>query len=141
MHDAPGLEVLTEGECRRILATEPVGRLGFSSRALPVIFPVNYRLQGGRVFIASESGSKVDAARRGVVACLEVDGFDTLEHGGWSVLATGHLSLVDEAPSAAEHLTPWATSNPEHLIALDVELLTGRRIRHPEGAHHLTRFD
>jgi nitroimidazol reductase NimA-like FMN-containing flavoprotein (pyridoxamine 5'-phosphate oxidase superfamily) len=128
----PQLGPLDEAACRRLLAAAPVGRIGFSSGALPVIFPVNFCLDGERILIASEDGSKVEAARRGDVACLEVDRFDPIEHEGWSVLVTGRMSVVrpEDSPERLR-LRPWASSAPDHLIALAVELLDGRRIRHP----------
>jgi uncharacterized protein len=129
------LDLLDEQECLRILAGEAIGRLGLSAGALPVVLPVNYVLDGRRVVFASEPGMKLDAARSGTVACLEVDGHDTLRHEGWSVLATGRLcELTGDDASAAASLpvSPWAIDGPgRHYVELGIELLSGRRIRRP----------
>lgn len=133
--DRHGLEVLDEAECRRLITEEHVGRLGFSADALPVIFPVNYLSDGERIFFRSETGQKLKAAASGAVACLEIDHFDRFGHTGWSVLATGRLELRrDDALGGREMpVVPWALGGETQLIALSIELLSGRRIHHRTG--------
>src|SRR5690606_264978 len=109
--DRHGLHELDEATCRRLLVNERVGRLGLSVGSLPVIYPVNYLVDGDRVVFCSEAGEKVTAAARGDVACLEVDQFDRFEHAGWSVLATGVLSLATPETRARYErmpIVPWA---------------------------------
>lgn len=129
---APRLEILDEDECLALLAHEPVGRLGLTSTALPVVLPVNFTLFGRSIVFASEPGLKLDAARQRTVACLEVDGFDGWAHTGWSVLATGRLQEITEPARVAEAkklaLSPWAISHPQFYAELNIELLSGRRI-------------
>jgi nitroimidazol reductase NimA-like FMN-containing flavoprotein (pyridoxamine 5'-phosphate oxidase superfamily) len=129
------LELLSEAECLRLLDREPVGRLALTSAALPVVHPINYVVSDGTIVFASGAGLKLDAARTGTVACLEIDGFDRWRHSGWSVLATGRLSEITE-PSRldeARHLplSPWALTTPEAYVQLSIELLSGRRVRRP----------
>jgi len=130
------MQELAEADCRSLLAAAPVGRLGFSSGALPVILPVNFTITGDTVFVASEGGAKVEAARHHNVACLEVDHYDPLEHDGWSVLATGRLRIAGDGEDLRllGHLRPWASTAPEFLLALDIDLWSGRRVRHPDAA-------
>jgi len=127
------IEILDDITCLHYLSGQPVGRLGFSSGALPVVFPVNYVLEGRTIVFGSEEGEKARAARAGAVACLEIDRFDTMNHDGWSVLATGRLNVVPE--SRADEISrlpvaPWAIDQPLWWIELSVELLSGRRISH-----------
>ncbi len=126
------LEVLDRAECLRLLEHEPVGRIGLTSAALPVVLPVNFALDGKRVVFATEPGTKLDAARAGDVACLEVDGYDAVNHTGWSVLVTGKLREIDEptavAAVAALPFRPWAIRDPHHFVELSIELVSGRRI-------------
>jgi nitroimidazol reductase NimA-like FMN-containing flavoprotein (pyridoxamine 5'-phosphate oxidase superfamily) len=125
-------EVLPEDECLRLLAAEPVGRIGLSAGALPVVLPVNITVDDDRIVFVSEPGLKLDAARAGDVACIEVDGFDRWTHCGWSVLATGRLREITEpeAHDRAVHLplVPWAMPSAEHFVELKIELLSGRRV-------------
>lgn len=106
-----------------------------------MIIPVNFVVDGDDVLIASEAGAKVEAARHGDVACIEVDHHDTLEHAGWSVLATGRLRIAGDGDDVAQQtrLRPWALSAPEFLLGLRIELLSGRRLWHPPGGHHVAR--
>jgi len=135
--------MLNEPTCRRLLEIEKVGRLGLSVDSLPVILPVNYTVHNSSIVFRSEEGVKVRAARQSTVACFEVDGFDRFEHSGWSVLATGRLSLVpDDKAELYEHLpvVPWGLSGESHFVELSVELLAGRCIiRNPPGTDPIPR--
>ena len=131
--DRHGLEVLDKSACLRLLGSAHVGRVAFSSGALPVVLPVNFVLVGDTIVFRSEDGVKTRAARDAVVACLEIDGFDGLIHNGWSVLATGRLREVDdpEERQRAERLplASWMSNGMDHYIELGIELLSGRRLR------------
>ena len=126
------LRVLDDDGCLCLLGTHPVGRIGFSASALPVIMPINFTLDGRTIFFRTEPGLKLDAARAGVVACLEVDGYDTITHAGWSVLATGRLHLVADPDRvdliATLPLAPWASPHAPYLVEMPVELLSGRAV-------------
>ena len=124
--------MLDESTCLRLLGEESIGRLGFSAQALPVIFPVNFQLDGRSIIFGSEDGDKLRAAQARSVACFEVDWFDPMSHDGWSVLATGRLNtIVDEAADGLRSapLAHWAIDGDLQLIELAIELLSGRHIR------------
>ena len=44
-------------ECLRLLASTTVGRVALTSKALPVILPVNYAVDGDTVVIRTRPGS------------------------------------------------------------------------------------
>jgi uncharacterized protein len=130
--ERPGLTALDVDECLRLLRSHYVGRIGLTVAALPVIVPVNYAVDADRVVMCSEPGAKLDAARSGQVACLEIDDFDPFDHAGWSVLVTGRLSEVTD-PEEVERLghlplTPWAPMADRHFVTLTSELVTGRTL-------------
>ena len=129
------LEILDNAECLRLLEKAGVGRIGLSADALPVILPINFALDGQRAVFATERGTKLTAARHRAVACLEVDGYDALSHGGWSVLATGRLRELTGAEAdlaASLPVSPWALDGPtRHYVELGIELVSGRRINRP----------
>jgi nitroimidazol reductase NimA-like FMN-containing flavoprotein (pyridoxamine 5'-phosphate oxidase superfamily) len=131
----PRLEILEERECLQLLSREPVGRLALTASALPVVLPINFVLMDNTIVFATDEGLKLQAARQGTVACLEVDGFDRWSHGGWSVLATGRMSEITDPVRLAEArqlpLSPWALARPQHYVELSIELLSGRRINRP----------
>jgi nitroimidazol reductase NimA-like FMN-containing flavoprotein (pyridoxamine 5'-phosphate oxidase superfamily) len=133
--ETPALEILDEDECIELLAREPIGRLALSANALPVVLPVNFVLVDRTIVLASDAGIKVRAAQEHTVACLEVDGYDRLNHSGWSVLATGVLREITDRVRLEEAralpLSPWAIAKPHHYLELPVELLSGRRLNRP----------
>jgi len=123
--------VLSDAECLALLRDGAVGRIGLSVDALPVVLPVNYVVDGDRILLRSGFGTKLAAALRNAVVCFEVDDIDERHHIGWSVLATGtarELVGGEAARAATLSLRPWAPDVGDHLISIDVELLSGRRI-------------
>lgn len=131
----PMLEILDEEECLLLLGREPVGRIGLAASALPVVLPINFALVNRTIVFASEPGLKLDAARQHTVACIEVDGYDTWRHSGWSVLATGRLQEITDGDRIAKAkrlaVSPWAIPHPQYYVELEIELLSGRRISRP----------
>jgi nitroimidazol reductase NimA-like FMN-containing flavoprotein (pyridoxamine 5'-phosphate oxidase superfamily) len=125
-------EVLGDEECLQLLRGEPVGRMGLVAGALPVVLPVNFVVDGDRILFMTDPGLKLDAARSGDVACMEVDGYDRWSHTGWSVLATGRLRELtdsDEIEAARRvRVRAWAHPYAQHWVELRIELLSGRRI-------------
>jgi uncharacterized protein len=126
-------EALPVEECRRLLADRQLGRIGLSVGALPVVLPVNYVVDGERVVVRTGAGSKLAAAMRGAVVCVEIDEVDADARTGWSVLVTGVASEVTgaEAERLSDLLDPWSPSAGEHVIAITIELVSGRRIAVP----------
>jgi uncharacterized protein len=75
--------------CLGLLATQSLGRLIFTQRALPDVLPVRYRLEGEGVLIPLAVGSAAAAACLGSVVAFEVDHFDPRLLTGWSVTLVG----------------------------------------------------
>lgn len=129
--DRNELEVVDHDGCMALLAQHSVGRVGLSMGALPVVLPVNYVLDGDRIVIRTGWGTKLSAAIRNAVVCFEVDDIDRQHHSGWSVLVTGmarELTGAAAAEACELPLNTWAPSPGDHLVAIDIELLSGRRL-------------
>jgi uncharacterized protein len=124
-----GLEILDEDECRRLLATQFVGRVGVSVGALPAIFPVAYTIVDGDVVFRTGRGTKLAAALRGAVVAFEVDHVDLMWRQGWSVHAVGRAEEIHGQAADAAPVAAWAPGDRHHTIRIRPELLTGRRIR------------
>lgn len=126
------LQVIDEHECRHLLARASLGRLGFSARSLPVVLPVNYVVEDGRLLFATEAPSIVAAAINADVACLEIDDHDPIDHTGWSVLVTGQLNEVppEEADDLSSRLPLplWRPMPMPHLLELSIDMISGRRL-------------
>ena len=65
--DRNGLEVLGRDDCLRLLALATLGRIGFTSGALPTVLPVSFHLDGERILVRTGRGSKLDAALQNVL--------------------------------------------------------------------------
>ena len=130
--DRNGLEVLSYEECVSLLARAPVGRLGVSSDALPVVLPVNYVVDGDRIVVRTNPGTKLDAALRNAVVAFEVDHYDPVAHTGWSVLVTGRATVIDDQTDIAAvkrlPLRAWGAVPADRFVAISMDLVNGRRI-------------
>lgn len=134
--DWSGLEVLTVDECRQLLSSTAVGRVGFVDAGSPVILPVNFALDAASVVFRSAPGSKLAAAMLQRPVAFEVDSWDPVNHTGWSVLATGVADLVLEPDEVTRlerlPVRPWSRPDlRDQWVRVLVEELTGRRIRRP----------
>ncbi len=127
-----GLELLDEAQCKELLATKRVGRVGITIGGLPVILPVNFVYVDGDVVFRPGEGSKLHAASDRTVIAFEVDAYDTDERTGWSVLAIGRSSIIDDESERAaidqHEVVPFATGRRDAYVRLHPEMLTGRRI-------------
>ncbi|HET6809430.1 MAG TPA: pyridoxamine 5'-phosphate oxidase family protein [Acidimicrobiales bacterium] len=127
-------EALDEAECRQLLGSRHFGRLGVVNDEGPLILPVNYVFDQGRVAIRTDPGTKLDAASLSSVA-FEVDEVDEGSHTGWSVLVRGIGHEVTEALDVVSEavrrlpVEPWAPGQKAHWIRVDPRTITGRRLR------------
>jgi nitroimidazol reductase NimA-like FMN-containing flavoprotein (pyridoxamine 5'-phosphate oxidase superfamily) len=131
--DANGLEIIDRSECLRLLKTVPIGRIGLSVDALPVVLPVNFVLRNEEIIIRTAPGTKLSAAVANAVVAFEADQFDSISHTGWSVLVQG-TSRVLRDPAEIEAarqlpLRPWANEATDWFIALTTDVVNGRRVR------------
>src|ERR1700677_2914932 len=76
MSDAAGIyETLSVDECLELLKAHQFGRVAVVIDGQPIIFPVNYAIDGDAVVFRTDPGSKLSGAAMGRVA-FEVDGVD-----------------------------------------------------------------
>jgi nitroimidazol reductase NimA-like FMN-containing flavoprotein (pyridoxamine 5'-phosphate oxidase superfamily) len=126
------LAELSEAEVVELLATEEVGRLVYTRRALPEVTPVNYALRDGAIWVWTASTSSMAQAVRGAVVAFEVDRLDHSTHTGWSATVLGVAELVtDEKLVERARLRgpePWVPARKEHLIRVPLKMVSGRRI-------------
>jgi uncharacterized protein len=128
------LEEIGEDECLGLLAGSTVGRLAVVDDGAPVVFTVNYVLDGRTVGIRTDAGTKLDAATLGRVA-FQVDAIDPASHQGWSVLVQGvGRDVTDGLDAWSERIRkvgiePWASGDKQHWIAIAPTAITGRRLR------------
>ncbi|MDQ1506823.1 MAG: hypothetical protein QOD57_4550 [Actinomycetota bacterium] len=137
--DRNGLEILDRGECLRLLGSVSLGRVGFTSGALPSVLPVTFHLDGEHISVFIRRGSKLFAALQNAVVAFEADDFDPICCSGWSVAVTGVASEANEANGAShgsagleagsrEPAAHWAPVGEEARLAISTEFVSGRRI-------------
>ena len=128
------MEFLSVDECYRLLASHEVGRLGVNAEHYPLIFPVNYGVDGTTLVVRTRPGTILRAAQHANVT-FEVDEIDRRTRSGWSVLVRavaeevgpGHRAdLV--ARTEATGVTPWAPGEHGRWLRLIPTSVTGRRI-------------
>ena len=73
--------VLPADECRTLLATRQLGRIGLAGGEYPLILPVNYVLDGDAVVIRTDS-PKITAAADHTRVAFEVDDVDDFLQAG-----------------------------------------------------------
>jgi nitroimidazol reductase NimA-like FMN-containing flavoprotein (pyridoxamine 5'-phosphate oxidase superfamily) len=101
----------------------------------PLVFPVNFALDGKVILYRTGMGTKVESVHRSNVV-FEVDQIDTEGRSGWSVMVKGVAQEVEverhpEMVARAEFggAKPWATGKRDHLIRILADQISGRRIR------------
>lgn len=122
-----GLEILEEDECLRLLGTVALGRVAVTVGALPAIFVVNYTIVDGAVLFRTGEGTKLRAALERAVVAFEADSSDPMYHEGWSVQLIGVAEELAETVDSVP-VTPWARGARSHLIRIQPQLVSGRRI-------------
>lgn len=127
-----GFEALNEEECFKLLHEGHFGRIAVTMGAIPAVFPVNYYAIDGAIYFFTAEGTKLAAATRETVVAFEIDHCDAVYHEGWSVLAVGVATEVQE-PVMHElvrrlPLQAWAPGSRERLVRIWPELLSGRRV-------------
>lgn len=92
--DHAGLETIPLGDCLRLLASVPLGRVGFLSDGEVAVLPVNHAVSGQDVVFRTTAGSKLSAAESENAVTFEADHYDVRRGSGWSVLVTGRAEMV-----------------------------------------------
>ena len=130
--DHAGLETLPFAMCLRLLASVPVGRVGFVADGEVQVLPVNHVIDGQDVVFRTAHGSKLSAAEGQRPITFEVDDYDERTHSGWSVVVTGRSEPVDEDAEVDRldraGLQPWvSTVERPFWIRIRPTSVTGRR--------------
>lgn len=133
-----GLERLSREECVSLLRSQDVGRLVVVDGGRPLIFPVNYAMDGEAPVFRTASGTKLWAASRSPVA-FEIDAVDGDARTGWSVVVHGvaqEITAFDARDLQARvyglPVHPWAKGDKPSIVRVVPRLITGRRIRHAD---------
>ena len=124
---------LSYAKCRELLGGGVLGRVALCTPDHPVVLPVNYSVVNESIVFRTSPYSVIaghDWSRR---IAFEVDHFDYEDHKGWSVLAVGRGSRVEEPDEIAAirrsaDPRPWAAGQRNLYMKVVWRDLSGRRI-------------
>lgn len=132
LRDQGSLVELEPVACLDLIAEHDLGRLAINQEGGPLVFPVNYAVEGGTVIFRTTMGTKLAAADQRATVSFQVDRIDRDEGVGWSVLIRGRLQEVvrgDELDRLAElDLEPFAGGRRSHWVRVMARSVTGRLI-------------
>ncbi len=127
-------EELSVGECLRLLGDHNIGRVAVVLDGHPIVFPVNYAVEGDSVVFRTAPGTKLSGAALGHVA-FEIDEVDAATQTGWSVIVQGIgndiSATLDERSERlrALEVQPWVPGEHAHWVGILAQSITGRRLR------------
>jgi hypothetical protein len=134
------VEELDTVQCWRLLETVALGRLAVEGHdGRPDVFPVNYLVHNGNLFIRSAPGAKLRSISKHPAVAFEIDGETTRYH--WSVVVRASAHRMDtDADIEASGILSLISSSPtqkDNFIRLTPDTVTGRRFpkRQRPGAH------
>jgi uncharacterized protein len=135
--DRAGLEILPFDVCLRLLASVPVGRIGFCADGEMVILPVNHIIDGQDPVFCTARGAKLSAAEGKDLVTFEADEYDEESRSGWSVVVTGRAELIYDDAEVERlsqlGLRPWVTAVERPFwIRIRPTAVSGRQIP-PDG--------
>jgi len=110
-------DVLSERECWELLATVSVGRLALSVRALPVILPVQYYLNGRRLAVC--------LGHHDTIIAFAADSIDRVTRSGWSVQVQGRSVIADGLRIDTDCGWPAA---PAQVVEIEPGRISGHRM-------------
>ena len=123
---------LSREEALKLLASVPLGRVGFTHRALPMIRPVNHLMDGDHIVIRTHAGSALlSNTPTAEVVVYEADRLDLETRTGWSVMVTGRANRVTSPLEVARYqkmLLPWVDMDMDHVVRISTEVVTGYRL-------------
>jgi uncharacterized protein len=134
--DHAGLEILPFEVCLQLLASVPVGRVGFVADGEIVVLPVNHVVDGQDLVFRTARGSKLSAAEGKNLVAFEADEYDDQTKSGWSVLVAGRAEVVYEEAEVQRlnrrGLHPWVSGVAEPFwIRIRAASVSGRQTPRP----------
>jgi uncharacterized protein len=124
---------MTVQECLELLNGGVFGRVALCTPVGPRIVPVNYAMDGDSIVFRTTPYSELGTYVRNSDLAFEVDHLDYEKHQGWSVVAMGRGSIIED-PTEVQELRrawgprPWASGQRNLYLRLVWRDLTGRRL-------------
>ena len=117
-------DALSERECWELLVTASVGRLALSVRALPVIVPVQYYLDGRRLAVCLGHLDLPEQSLDETVIAFAADSIDPVARSGWSVQVQGRSVI----PRGLRIGTDCGWPAAAQVVEIQPETISGHRV-------------
>ena len=108
-----------------MLTTVSVGRLALSVRALPVILPVQYYLDGRRLAICLGHHEMPERSLNDVIIAFAADAIDPATRSGWSVQVQGRSVISRRLGVDTDCGRPTAGQ----VVQIEPGIISGHRMR------------
>jgi hypothetical protein len=124
--------ILDGDACRRMLASQEVGRVAMQTLEGLVVLPVNYAVANRTIVFRTSAGGVLGAAARdGRAVAFQVDSFDRMARYGWTVLARGELrtaTLASSLDTGERSVDTWLHKDDPVIAVIEVESVAGRSL-------------
>jgi nitroimidazol reductase NimA-like FMN-containing flavoprotein (pyridoxamine 5'-phosphate oxidase superfamily) len=117
-------DALSAQECWELLATVSVGRLALSVRALPVIVPVQYYLDGRRLAVCLGHHELPERSLDETIIAFAADSIDPVTRSGWLVQVQGR-SVV---PRGVRIETDCGWPAAAQVVEIEPGVISGHRV-------------
>ena len=128
---APKADILTSGQCWKLLSETSIGRLAVTVNGHPDVFPVNYEIDGESLLFRTGIGTKIDAINNDAGVALEADAVSAEFGIAWSVVVKGRAEVATSASAdlntTRNGIFPWQGVGKDLLVRIVPEEVTGRR--------------
>ena len=117
---------LSADRCWALLRAHEFGRLAFHLDGRVHIAPVNYAVHGRRLVFRTAPGAKLRGIGADADVAFEIDEYG--EERARSVVARGRaVELEGREAAVADQLPlrPWVPSDKPHVVAVEVDAVTG----------------
>jgi uncharacterized protein len=72
------IDILTQDQCKQVLKTEVLGRIGCYANGKVYVVPVTYVFEGGYIYAHSKEGLKIHMMRKNPKVCFQVDRIENM---------------------------------------------------------------
>jgi Pyridoxamine 5'-phosphate oxidase len=117
-------DLIPEYRCWQLLATTSVGRLALSVRALPVILPVQYHLDGRSLVVCLGHHQIPERSLNQTIIAFAADAIDPATRGGWSV----HVQGPSAIPQRLAVDTTCGQPAAGQIVRIHPGIITGHRV-------------
>ena len=125
------MTVLSDDEALELMGTEALGRLVVRRKDDMDLFPVNFCVDGGAIYIRTAEGAKLFSLSLNQDVLFETDSHT--DSTAWSVIVKGEAKVLTETREIQHAdtlpLTPWLPTLKYNYVRITPREINGREFR------------